>query len=409
MSETTDREGEAGFVGPGVIGEVAARVGSNLSLSPYCLLPECYAAIGASLGKAARLQTPVWPGLLNPALHIALSDADGRLSQALDFILQPLRDLQSERFANETESTRLWIKKRIKRLEIVHEQWTTDLVDDPRPESRPAQIAALRRRLKPLMLVENPAPGQLVKAMSNSADGALLATYDDDSLSGLLDAATTKAVNDFRLLEHGWQGRTFEIPKLKGPYTWPIVEPSISCLIVCHPDTLGRLLSSKEPVVVQFCRQLVTLSTCEGSRQRAIDSGQSVELFDRWKESIRDLVHRRRAGADYLVELSSNAEDLAMKHWRQVRQASASSSQRSRLGLNVPVLAARFALCSRLAFHEASVESRAENGLRVIARKEEHMRFLVHGHAPILVRQKLPIARVASLACGCTRRTTCMW
>jgi len=332
MSATAYREGEAGIVGPGVIGEVATQLGSNLSLSPYCLLPESFGAIGGSLGKAARLRTPVWPGLLNPALHIALSDADGRSSQALDFILQPLRDLQNERFAEETESTRRWIKQRIKRLEGVHEEWTTDLVDDPTRESRPAQIAELRRRLKPRMLVENPAPGQLVKVMSNSEDGALLVTFDDNSLSVLLDAATTKAANDFRLLEHGWQGRTFEIPKVKGPYTGPIVEPFISCLIVCHPDTLGRLLSSKEPVVAQFCRQLVTLSACEGSPKGSIDSGKSVELFDRWKESIRELVVRRRAGAAYRIELSRRAEDLAMNHWRQeMRQTSASSSQQSRL------------------------------------------------------------------------------
>jgi len=308
MSATAYREGEAGIVGPGVIGEVATQLGSNLSLSPYCLLPESFGAIGGSLGKAARLRTPVWPGLLNPALHIALSDADGRLSQALDFILQPLRDLQNERFVEETESTRRWIKQRIKSLERVHEEWTTtDLENDPSPESRPGQITALRRRLKPRMLVENPAPGQLVKVMSTSEDGALLVTFDDNSLAALFDAATTKAANDFRLLEHGWHGRTFEIPKVKGHCPGPIVEPVISCLIVCHPDTLGRLLSSKEPVVARFCRQLVTLSTCEGSPPRSIDSRQSVELFDWWKESNREMVDRRRAGADYRIALSRSA------------------------------------------------------------------------------------------------------
>src|SRR5436190_17583207 len=176
MSATTDKE-SAGFVGPGLIGEVAAHLGSNFSLSPYCLLPACFAAVAASLGKAARLLTPVWPGLLNPALHVALSDADGRLSQALDFILQPLRDLQNERFAEENESTRRWIQERIKRLEGYHEQWTSDLVNDPRSESRPAQIARLRPRLKPVILVENPAPGQLIKAISNCADGSLLVTF----------------------------------------------------------------------------------------------------------------------------------------------------------------------------------------------------------------------------------------
>src|SRR6185503_10307276 len=155
--------------------------------------------------------TPVWPGSLSPALHVAFGDADGRLSKALDFIVQPLRELQNERFAEETESTRRWIQERINRLEGYHEQWTIDLLDGPSSESRPAQIAKLRRRLKPVMLLENPAPGQLIKAISNCADGSLLATFDDQSLSRLLDKAT-KSTNDFRLLQHGWQGRSFEMP-----------------------------------------------------------------------------------------------------------------------------------------------------------------------------------------------------
>jgi hypothetical protein len=51
------------------------------------------------------------------------------LSQALDFILQPIRDLQSARFREESESNRRWIKERIQRLEGIHERLTTsDLV-----------------------------------------------------------------------------------------------------------------------------------------------------------------------------------------------------------------------------------------------------------------------------------------
>jgi len=331
--------GETGFQ---LMNEVVTHLGGVFDLSPYCLLPVSILTVGTAMGPAARLQTPVWPGLLNSALHVALCDVDGRLSQAVDFILQPLRDLQKARFTEESESTQRWIQERIKRLESYHEQWTRHLVNDPNSESRPGQIAALRTRLKPVMLIENPAPGEVVAAMAHCADASLLVTYDDTSLCRLLDKARTASTNDFRLLHRGWEGGTFQASGIQAACC-PIVQPCISCLILCRPDTLGRLLSSEEPAVQQFCQQLVRLATCEESRKTPISPGQSVELFTRWQDLIAGLVGRRRSGADYRIELSNGAQDLAMKHWQEELR-----SQGRRLGLNVPALAGKFALCSRL-------------------------------------------------------------
>jgi hypothetical protein len=324
---------------------MAAHLGTVFGLSPYCLLPACFTAVSGALGKAARLVSPASPGPLTAALHVALCDNDCRLSEAVDFILQPLRELQSDRFREESESNCKWIRERIAHLEGFHEQWAAEIVEDSASDSRPAQIAALRLRLKPLMLLENPAPGELVQAMPRCADASLLVTYDDASFGRLLDAATKSAAGDFRLLHHGWIGRTLEAPGMDGACPTPVIQPSISCLIVCRTETLGRLLRLKEPAVEQFRRQLVTIKACEESRETLVQPGQSVELSKRWHKLISSLVGRRRSGADYRAGLHADAECLALKHWQQDHhQRSASTPQPS-----APILAAKFALCSQVA------------------------------------------------------------
>jgi len=330
--------GEAGFDGPELIGEMATHLGTILRLSPYCLLPACLTVVSGAVGKAARLLTPVWPGPLIGGLHLAYSDADGRLSRALEFILQPLRELQSARFMEESESMRKWIRKRIKRLEKYHEPGATCLMDDGRVDGHPAQIAALRLRLKPFIMVENPAPGQLLEAMDQCADATLLVTYDDTSLGRLLDKAKTKrGERDFQLLRHGWEGRTF---RTGGKRPCPIVQPCVSCLIVCDPENLGRLLSLEEPAVEQFRRQLVTLAACDETDETPVQASQGVALFNRWQQWLRGLVCRRLSGADYQIRLTSGAETAALKHWRQDRP-------QSRPAPDSPVLAAKFALGSQ--------------------------------------------------------------
>jgi hypothetical protein len=143
----------------GLVHDAAALFG----VQPSAFFQSLIAVVGAAVGNAVKLQIPVVPGPLNLALACVIcEEGAGRMARALDFLLQPLRDFQDRRLLRLTEQGRHVVEREIARLEAAcGNSRSLDGLDD-RPEDRAVErLAGLRRSLRPLVLAEEPRPGEL--------------------------------------------------------------------------------------------------------------------------------------------------------------------------------------------------------------------------------------------------------
>src|SRR5437016_5307973 len=157
MPEVTTSEIDAKEL-PGSLAKVATRLADAFGLPTSSLIPVCLALGGAAAGNSAKAKIPNWPGLLNSALHIALcDDTAGRLSQAVDLLLQPFREFRDAGLLRLRDGN---------------------------------QSLQEQRCLGPIV-AEDPLPGQLATLLTVSTDASVLIVYHEEGLRRLLDAVST--------------------------------------------------------------------------------------------------------------------------------------------------------------------------------------------------------------------------
>ena len=112
------------------------------------------------------------------------------------------------------------------------------------------KVARLEQGSSSLMLLENPLPGHLTVAVSNSPTSRWLVTYDEFGFSGLIDKARgVRAMLDIDLLTRSWHQQAFSAAYLEGVHPKPIPSPRVWAIIVALPETVADFLLSPNPLI----------------------------------------------------------------------------------------------------------------------------------------------------------------
>src|ERR1019366_4092680 len=127
-------------------------------------------------------RSQIWPTRINSALQLVICDEEpNRLSEVIDYLLAPLRQYQDARLSELSETTRKVMKKELERLQTLQAKAWLEGARDSAPDRFASPIAKLEACLRPMMLIEDPAPGQLLHALTGSIGRAVTVVYHSES------------------------------------------------------------------------------------------------------------------------------------------------------------------------------------------------------------------------------------
>jgi hypothetical protein len=259
------------------------------------------------------------------------------LAELADRLLEPLRSLQDARLLELTKAKHKKLEEHWEKLQAL--QATTEDCGSESPRSR---IQKLLASLRPIKLVEDPAPGQLMRATEASVDRSVLAVYHTDALNRLLDAAKTEGAIDLRLLRCGWEGRTLSDLCLQSKWAEAIVQPAVSSLIIADRAAVARLFGEGDANVEEFAAQLICVAPVETSSQSPVDAQKDL---DQWAGFAARWLDRRDAREEFALEFNQEAGRQLSESLRQAMSRRRWSSKREqRLAKNAVSNAAKIAM-----------------------------------------------------------------
>jgi hypothetical protein len=204
------------------------------------------AIAAGALGRSVLLQMPDGMRLHAGLSVIIASNNPGPLLDTLAATLSPLKFEQARRHL---AAAKLDPESHQKLIEEVAAEREAYVASDGMPSAQDLayfdqQLNELNSITKPLMLLQNPPPGRLTLAIGKSVDSVLLATFDDLSLNGLLNAArTSRGAMDLELLGKSFRQEIFDAPYLEGISDAPVISPIMTMIAVVRPETAVKFLS----------------------------------------------------------------------------------------------------------------------------------------------------------------------
>src|SRR5260370_16692419 len=106
---------------PDGIGGSVTQLADLLRLKPWALFQALLPAVGGTAGNAVKLRTPILPAPINLALSCVIcQEGLCLLAQALDFLLQPLREFQDSQSRSLSTPGRHILAKHLGRPEATH-------------------------------------------------------------------------------------------------------------------------------------------------------------------------------------------------------------------------------------------------------------------------------------------------
>lgn len=279
------------------------------------------AVAGAAIGRSALLQMPDGRRL-HAGLNLII--ATGALAEAWDAlasVVSPLRYEQARRHLalaklNPEGQQRLIKEVAAERAEFVA---TDSMLAEQELAYFDRQLVELSGVSKPMLLLENPPPGRLTLAIGKSAGTALLALYDDLSLTALLNAArSTRGAMDLELLAKSWRQEIFDAPYLEGISDAAVVSPVVSMIAVAQPETVAKLLSSTEPLVAGFadCCMVVYDSKDASTCGNPLSLNTAVA---NWQQIVGRLL-ASRAEPTRIIGLSPEAGEVLARFREEVAE-----------------------------------------------------------------------------------------
>jgi len=319
---------------PRSILDMAEALGGLTGLPPHVLICACLTVLGAATGNAAALRVRAWRRTFNGAIQCLLLDPDrAPLLEAIEWIVQPLSDLQVDRLGGFNGAVRQRIEEQIAAC-----TWRASHGSPLELPEASAELRSLQLQLRPVLLTRDPSPGQLTGELARSGDGALLAIYSNRGWNQLLKAPEGKRSLDLKCLAHGWKGHT-----LMTGHEAAALEPAVSALIVCH--SYRQLLEVESQGDRVIPRMLVAAGSIQPGGAPALH--WSLDALDSWSSLLRRLDSVRVSGGTYLVELDEDAEELLLTFAAESRTYG--EPEESLQAYYAPILAAKLSLALQLA------------------------------------------------------------
>ena len=345
-ADTAPKAAEPGkFAVPRAISDVAIELGRNFGLSPDYLVAACLATHSGAIGNSVRLRCRLWPRPLNGALQWLFVDrTTGGLASAIDFITQDLAERQEERLRVLNVVVQKKLEEQI--------QWNLNKtgfgynLETGSCDSNSPELARLQLRLQPLQVMRDPPPGQLADAVARSGDQGLLALYSPLGVHRLCTAPAGKFADDLLALEQGWEGQTLITLSRNESDDLRLLEPAVSCLLVCGEAELSRLLET-EPLSHAILGRMMPMGVAELTGS-ARTPGFSLESLRAWRELIQRANYIRESGYRDLLPLAPEAEASLMEYRSECQNGRLPSEEKF-LGRFGPVVAAKLSLGYQLA------------------------------------------------------------
>jgi hypothetical protein len=313
-------------------------------------LQSCIEAIGSAIASAAAgrsivLQTADGLRLRTGFTVIIAAENSSSISTALAHILSPIKREQAKKHA---AIALLDPEMHQQRLDHLRREYATFLERDEMPDPDhvahyTGQIAALQAALRPVILVENPAPGRLTLAIEKSPNHCLLATMDDLALSSLLDnERTPRGRLDFELLNKSYNQQIFDGAFLEGVHDAPIVSSMVSMVAIAGPETVARLLLCDEPEVARFAAGCLVINLTDSAPAQSIDIAGRNQIA-MWQQAVTRLVETPPEHS--VLAMDSEASALMASFREEIADAlKVGPGDRNRHLAQLPVLASKIAL-----------------------------------------------------------------
>ena len=266
------------------------------------------AVAAAAIGKDALLRDQIGTPPINASLAFAFCGDDTRDAEDLiRSLTTPLRAEQEKCMAALEEGAKT-VEERIESITKQRESFFAGAtVRDPAVEaSFNAQITRLKNLLRPALILENAAPGDLSHAAANS--GGLLVLHGDHSFARLLKAAS-KGTRDLDLHARSLRSVTADSEIMRLPHRRPIIKPALSILLRFSLPTAAELTSSDLPAVREFAEQVIFLEAKTVSGRSTPWSPPGA--LHAWDELVGRLLATRQEGPRHLTLSDAAASALA--------------------------------------------------------------------------------------------------
>jgi hypothetical protein len=312
-------------------------------------------AVAMAAGNAFKVRIPIFPSPLNLALALVVCHDDrnhNRLPQAISFFVQSLRDFQEQNPFTISDRGRKLVEEEIAKLEANHTR-SASLGDTASSESSVAQIATLRRSLYPFVLIEDPGPGHLTRALRKSFDSALGVIYHNESLADLLDAVSSDSSSDLLLLRNGFWGWTYNAACFEAKPGQAVVQPAVPCFMMGSAGSLGRLFDTEEPRLFQLAGQTVLLGAGQSNFENA--PTLATDSLGGLANAIRGILAARETRGGLVMETSLEAAKILVQfHHRQLDRSRSMPKGGKRFAENAVAVAAKLAGSSHLLSPDAT-------------------------------------------------------
>ena len=179
-----------------------------------------------------------------------------------------------------------------------------------------AQIQALRRVLRPLLVVRNPRAGTLPQAALTSGGTGLLATYSRDEHVYQIVDGSPRSCCDLDLLSAAWRNQTPD-PVRINPRHLPTVRPVVTVLLLCSHSTATRIVCSEEPLVRELAERVIFVKVAKLTP----NSNSALNPVPRaFRETVSRLVAARDSTPQRRLGLSRRAATALLDYAGQAER-----------------------------------------------------------------------------------------
>jgi hypothetical protein len=266
------------------------------------------AVAGAIVGQCLAVED-AGGHVLTAGVNLLIPTYNGaRISSALNQLLSPVRTGPPKRCEAIAEIEREHNRKALELAKTDYRLYRQSNVLPKREylNELARKVGRLEQGSNPLMLLENPLPGQLTAAVGNSPTLRWLVTYDDFGFSGLIaKARNVRGMLDLDLLIRSWHQQAFSAAYLEGVHPKTIPSPLVWAIIVALPETVANFLLSPDPLVAGLA------SCCwmiDGGRE---SSGSPV--VSHWTPVIARLAKHSGCPAEDVIRMSKGGADLLFR------------------------------------------------------------------------------------------------
>ena len=277
-------------------GELAALFGCPVAV-PASL---CLAMAGAALGNACQVAGPMGGNAVGANLYLALAlERDGLLKGMLERISHRLVAHQTRAFQEHASRTPGALAEAAARIE---REQAAFVKQDPYPD--PAHLAyftdqlqTLKRQTRPVIYLEDPSPAQLLPALHQSIDSALLAVcFNAATTEHLLASVQADKADVGDLLRKAWRQQTVTGAFLRGETACALVKPSLSLICLAQPAGLARGFSRPQLAAAGVAQQFLLLdcSLQPPARLGVMAAGQALLHQADWNRALKTFLTARQ-------------------------------------------------------------------------------------------------------------------